>query len=72
MFKILNGYEIINRNMLFLLKKDSRTRGHEVTEVMDQCRLDIRKYLFSQRTLNEWNNLSTDCAKLMLQQREYV
>ena len=27
-FKILNGYENINRNMFFSLKKDSRTRGH--------------------------------------------
>ena len=28
--KILNGYENIDRNMFFSLKKDSRTRGHEV------------------------------------------
>ena len=28
-FKILNGYENIDRNMFFSLKKDSRTRGHE-------------------------------------------
>ena len=60
-FKILNGYENIDRNMFFSLKKDSRTRGHEVKLVKDQCRLDIRKYSFSQRTLNEWNKLSTDC-----------
>ena len=51
-FKILSGYENIDRNMFFLLKKDSRTRGHEVKLVMDQCRLDIRKYWFSQRTIN--------------------
>ena len=48
-FKILNGYENINRNMLFSLK---RTRGHEVKLVKDQCILDIRKYSFSQRTIN--------------------
>ena len=29
-FKILNGYENIDRNTFFSLKKDSRTRGHEV------------------------------------------
>ena len=34
------------------LKKDSRTRGHEVKLVKDQYRLDIRKYSFSQRTVN--------------------
>ena len=32
-FKILNGYENIDRNIFFLLKKDSRTRGHEITLV---------------------------------------
>ena len=37
-FKILNGYENIDRNMFFSLKKDSRTRGHEVKLVKDQCR----------------------------------
>ena len=52
-FKILNGYENIDRNMFFSLKKDSRTRGHEVKLVKDQCRLDIRKHSFSQRTINE-------------------
>ena len=39
-FKILKGYENIDRNIFFSLKKDSRTRGHEVTFVKDQCRLD--------------------------------
>ena len=47
--------------MFFSLKKDSRTRRHEVKLVKDQCRLDFRKYSFSQRTINEWNKLSTDC-----------
>ena len=59
-FEILNGYENIDRNIFFLLKKDSRTRGHEVAK--DQCKLDIRKYSFSKRIINEWNNLSTDCV----------
>ena len=50
----------IDRNMFFF-SKESRTRGHDVKLVKDQCRLDIRKYSFSQRTVNEWNRLSTDC-----------
>ena len=41
--------------------KEVRTRGHEVKLVKDQCMLIIRKYSFSQRTINEWNKLSTDC-----------
>ena len=58
-FKILNMYENIDRNM-FSHSRNCRTRGHEVTLVKDQCKLDIRKYSFSQRTINEWNKLSTD------------
>ena len=48
--------------VFFSLKKDSKTRRHEVTLVNDQCRLDIRKYSFSQRAINEWNELSTYCV----------
>ena len=51
-FKTLNGYENIVRNNFVSLKKDNRTRGHEITLLKDQCRLDIRKYSFSQRTIN--------------------
>ena len=47
--------------MFFSFKKDTRTRGHEVKLVKDQSKLDIRKYSFSHRTVNEWNKLSTDC-----------
>ena len=58
----MNAYENIDRNISFSLKKDNRTGGHEVTLVKDQCRLGIRKYSFSQRTINEWNKLSADCV----------
>ena len=60
----INGYENIDRNMFSSLKKDSTTRGHEVKLVKDQCRLDIRKHSFSQRTINEWNTLSTDFSSV--------
>ena len=35
---------------------------HGVTLAKKQCRLDIRKFSFSQRTVNEWNRLSADCV----------
>ena len=57
----LNGYGNIDRNTFFSLKKDNRTTGHEVKLVKDQCRLDIRKYSYSQRTRNEWNKSCTGC-----------
>ena len=43
-FKILNGYENIDRNILFTVKEARRTRGHGVILAKKQCRLDIRKY----------------------------
>ena len=33
-----------------------------VTLAKKQCRLDITKFSFSQRTVNEWNRLSADCV----------
>ena len=36
--------------------------GHGVTLAKKQCRLDIRKFSFLQRTVNEWNRLSADCV----------
>ena len=62
MFKILNGYENIDSNIFFELKKIKITRGHNFTLVKKQSRLDVRKYSFSQRTINVWNKLSTDCV----------
>ena len=38
------------------------TRGHGVTLPKKQCRLDIRKFSFSQRKVNEWKRLSPDCV----------
>ena len=59
-FRILNGYEHIDR-IFFSLKKYNKPRGHEVTLVKDLCRLDIRKNS-SHRTINEWNKLTRDCV----------
>ena len=49
---IVNGYGDVDRNMFFKLKEGSRTRGHKVALVKEQCRLDMRKYSFSQRVIN--------------------
>ena len=63
MFMILNGYANIDSNILFLEIKESKiTRGHNYTLVKKQSRFDVRKYSFSQRTINVWNKLSTDCV----------
>ena len=61
-FKILNGYENIDRNIFFSLKEERRTRGHVVALTKKQCRLYIRTFSFSQRTVNKWTRLSADCV----------
>ena len=38
------------------------TGGHNFTLAKKQSRFDVRKFSFSQRTINVWNKLSTDCV----------
>ena len=45
-FKIVNGYEDVDRNMFFKLKEGSRTRAHKAALVKEQCRLDMIKYSY--------------------------
>ena len=61
-FKILNGYENIYSNIFFEIKEGNITRRHKYKLVKKQSRLDVRKYSFSQRTINVWNKLSTYCV----------
>ena len=68
-FKILNGYENIDSNIFFEIKESKITRGHNYTLVKKQSRLDVRKYSFSQRTINAWNKLSTDSSVNMFKNK---
>ena len=58
----MNGCEDVDWNMFFKLKEGSTTRGHKAALFKEQCRLDMRKYSFSQRVINEWNKLPNDCV----------
>ena len=55
------SYEDIDRNMFFKLKECSRTKQHKAALVKEQCRLDMRKYSFSQRVTNGIN-----CQMIMI------
>ena len=46
----------------FEIKESKITRGHNFTLVKKQSRLDVRKFSFSQRTINVWNKLSPECV----------
>ena len=52
-------------NICFEIKQSKITRGHKFTLVKKQSRLDVRKFSFSQRTINVWNKLSTECVHIV-------
>ncbi len=54
------GMKILKEIVFFTVKEEKRTRGHGVTLAKKQCRLKIRNFSFSQRTVEEWNRLSAD------------
>ena len=62
MLILVTCYEDVDRNMLFKLTEGNRTRGHKAALVKEQCRLDMRKYSFSQKVINEWNRQPNDCV----------
>ena len=55
--------KILILNFFFEIKESKITRGHNFTLVKKQSRLDVRKFSFSQRTINVWNNLSEECVE---------
>ena len=52
MFNILNGYGNIDSNIFLKIEESKTARGHNFMLVKKQIRLDVRKYSFSQRTIN--------------------
>ena len=41
---------------------DNGRRGHEQKLFKKRFRLDIRKFVFSNRVVNDWNSLSSQCV----------
>ena len=62
MFNILNGSENIDSTICFKIKESKVTRGHNITLVKKQSRWHVRKFSISQRSINVWNTLSTECV----------
>jgi ribonuclease P/MRP protein subunit RPP40 len=57
--KILKGMEDVKKEQFFTKEKGC-TRGHELKLFKPSCRLDCRKYAFSNRVINMWNSLPSD------------
>ena len=56
------GMKLLILTFFFEIKESKITRGHNFTLVKKQSRLDVRKFSFSQRTINVWNKLSEECV----------
>jgi len=53
----MNGLYDVNREMFFKLDVSGR-RGHNMKLFKRRFRLDVRKFVFSNRVVNHWNVLS--------------
>jgi len=62
-FKILKGFSKVKYSNWFKLAVNGRTRGHKYKLIKSRSRLDIRKNFFSQRVINEWNNLPNEVVE---------
>ncbi len=57
-FKIMHGLEGLAPSELFVLRDSGHvTRGHKYMNLKMHCHLNVRKYSFSQRVVDEWNSL---------------
>jgi hypothetical protein len=56
-YKIVFRLVDVNSNDYFKMNADSVTRGHVFKFLTSNCRVDARKWFFSQRIVNVWNSL---------------
>jgi hypothetical protein len=56
-FKIMHNLVLIDNSMFFFIDNKNNTRGHNYKMHKQPSRLDIRKFSFSYRVVNFWNQL---------------
>ena len=57
-FKMYKGFSTIPFERLFEFSTATNTRGHSAKIAKHHCHLDLRRYFFSERTVDRWNSLS--------------
>lgn len=57
-YKIMNGLDRLDPELFFQRAEGRCTRGHKDKLLMHHSRLEIRKNVFSQRIVQDWNSLS--------------
>ena len=63
-YKILTGKEDIDKNQLFQLSSNIHsTRGHHLKLFKKPCRINVRKFFFSQRVVDDWNSLPSNVVE---------
>lgn len=59
-YRIFTGIDKIDPSAMFKLAESHHsTRGHQLKLQKQHMRIDVRKYAFSQRVIQDWNNLPT-------------
>ena len=58
-FKIIKGYEDVSCERFFTISRNI-TRGHTYKLLKPRCNTSFRLRQFSQRIINDWNNLPAE------------
>ena len=64
-FKIVKGIDNVDQYSFFQPSRDTRTRGHMHKFFLPSCRLNHRKFSFSQTVVSEWNSLPPKAVNQM-------
>jgi len=59
-FRIFRGLSLISFSELFTISNITNTRGHSAKIIKNRCRLELRRYFFSERVADRWNRLPQD------------
>ena len=62
-FKIVNGIDNVEQYSFFQPSSETKTRGPMLRFFLPSCRLNLRKFSFSQRVVSEWSTLPPKAIK---------
>ena len=56
-YKMYNGVSAVPFVDMFEISGNTQTRGHNLKLAKHRCRLDIRKFFFSEHVVDRWNSV---------------